>query len=417
MRLDLKATKLLEPTLRGIRSDDYRYVLSEGGTRSSKTYSILQSLILTALDREVEIDVCRRHLKVLRSTAMEDFEEILREYELYQEGKHDKTNSIYQIGGGRVRFFGADQGQKLRGAKRDLLYVNEANEISQNAFRELRRRTRDTILLDLNPSHGKSHWIDEQVLGSGRTLRIKSTYQHNPFLTEAQIEDIEDDVPIYEESDGTRIVDWDLEYDGDGVLVSGDPVQWSVHGLGRRATSPHLVYPHWRKRRRSEGLDPIAYGLDFGNAVPSALVAIYVEETKEEDDDRMYWHELIYEAGLTTPQIIARMDGVVDKDTPIYADHEQDRIDQISDAGYLIGQANKSVSEGIDTVKQHQLCITPSSKNIEDEITSYKRKVVDGEVTESVIKDHDHSMDGGRYGIHTHTTDPITPRRVSAASY
>jgi len=402
------------------RRQGYRYIVCEGSTRSGKTHAICQALMIWALEEEgLEIEVTRKTFPALRRDAMHTFEEdVLKEQGLYSERLHNQTEHVYEVGGSTVQFFSTDQEQKVRGPERDILYCNEANTLSREDFAQLRRRTRVTILLDFNPTHSEKHWIEEEVLSDPAAIKIRSTYEHNPYLTDAQREDIEKDIPVYEESDGTRIEDRNLEYEGDGVLVSGNPEDWAVYGLGRKAKSPHLVYPHWRKRRLPGDLSPIAYGLDFGIAVPSALVAVYVEETKEEDDDRLYWHELIYEAGLTTPQIIARMDAAgVDKDTPIYSDHEQDRIDQISDAGYLIGQANKSVSEGIDTVKQHQLCITPSSKNIEDEITSYKRKVVDGEVTESVIKDHDHSMDGGRYGIHTHTTDPITPRRVSAASY
>jgi hypothetical protein len=75
------------------------------------------------------------------------------------------------------------------------------------------------------------------------------------------------------------------------------------------------------------------------------------------------------------------------------------------------------VSEGIDTVKQHQLCITPGSKNLINEIEGYKRKVVDGEVTDQVLKSGDHGMDAGRYAIHTHRTDPLAPRRVRTARY
>lgn len=415
--MDVDGTQQLGLILQA-RRQGYRYIVCEGSTRSGKTHAICQALMLWAVQEDLKIEVTRKTFPALKKDAKYSFEEdVLKEQGVYSERLHNQTDHIYEVGKGTVQFFSTDQEQKVRGPERDILYVNEANTLSREDFAQLRRRTRETILLDFNPTHGDKHWIEQEVLSDPSSIRIRSTYEHNPYLTEQQVKDIEKDIPVYEEADGTRIVDRELEYDGDGVLVSGNPEDWAVYGLGRKAKSPHLVYPHWQERRLPEDISPVAYGLDFGIAVPSALVAVYLEETKEEDNDRLYFHELVYEAGLTTPQIIARMDGVVDKKTPIYADHEQDRIDQVESAGYLIGQASKSVSEGIDTVKQHQLCITPSSKNIQDEITSYKRKVVNGEVTDSVIKDHDHSMDGGRYGIHTHLNDPISPRRVSSASY
>lgn len=410
--MDVNGTQQLGLILRA-RREGYRYVVCEGSTRSGKTHAICQALMLWALQEDLKIEATRKTFPALKRDAKYTFEEdVLKPNGLYNPRKHNQTDHIYEVGEGTVQFFSTDQEQKVRGPERDILYCNEANTLSREDFAQLRRRTRELILLDYNPTQGDKHWIDQEVLTDPSCLHIQSTYEHNPYLTDQQIRDIEKDIPVYEEADGTRIRDRDLEYDGDGVLVSGNPEDWAVYGLGKKAQSPHLVYPHWQERPVPEELEPVAYGLDFGSAVPSSLIAIYVEGTKATDDDRLYWQEMIYEAGLTTPQIIARMDGVVDEDTPIYADHEQDRIDQIENAGFLIGKANKSVSEGIDTVKQHQLCITPSSKNVQDEITSYKRRVIDGQVTDNVIKDNDHAMDGGRYGIHTHVNDPITPQKV-----
>lgn len=387
------------------RKQGYRYIVLEGSTRSGKTHAISQALMLWALQDDVQIEVTRKTLPALKRDAMYTFEQVLKGQGLYSERLHNKTEHIYKIGPGSVQFFSADQEAKLRGPERDILYCSEANGLTREDFAQLRRRTRETILLDYNPTHGSSHWIDSEVLTDPSCLVVTSTYEHNPYLTDQQVEDIEKDIPVYEEKDGTRVHDRDLSYDGAGVLVAGNPEAWAIYGLGQRAKSPHLVYPHWQKRRWPEGLTAAACGLDFGIAVPSALVAIGLEETPEGDMDRLYWKEIFYEPGLTTPQMIARMDGVVDKKTPIYADHEEDRIQQIRKAGYLITQANKSVSEGIDTVKQHQLCITPSSKNLINEIEEYKRKVVDGDVTDQVIKSDDHGMDAGRYGAHTHLAD------------
>ncbi|MCS4139570.1 phage terminase large subunit [Salinibacter ruber] len=408
-RIDLQSTALLPPTRKALKGD-VRYVVHEGGTRSSKTWSILQALMLEALQQEVEIDVARRHLRTLKATAMEDWEEILKGAGLYSEKKHDKTDHIYEVGQGRVRFMAADQGQKLRGAKRDVLYINEANELSPDSWRELRRRTRGTIVLDYNPSMASAHWVND-VLKTGRVRRIKSTYKLNPYLTDAQVKDIESDVPVYREADGTTVTDWDLTYDGDGELIKGDPVEWAVYGLGKRAISPNLIY-----NKRCEKPWPEAkaecYGLDFGYSAPMALVRVQFQDAEGEDTNA-HVDELVYERGLTTGDLIERMGEIdVSKSTPIYCDHaEPDRIEELERAGYDAKKAKKSVTAGIDKVKEHRLAFTPSSVNLQAEASRYRRKPD----SDKPVKQDDHGMDAMRYAIFTHATRPT--RRVSTASY
>jgi phage terminase large subunit len=400
LRLSFNATQLLPITLDAINDDGVRYVLSEGGTRSSKTYSILQALITIAYSRPVEIDVCRRHLKTVKTTSMEDLEEILKDYDLYSVERHEKSEHIYRLGDSRIRFMGADQGQKLRGAKRDILYINEANELDEDSFRELRRRTRDTIILDLNPSHAASHWIDTQVLGSGRTRRIKSTYKHNPFLSEAQVQDIESDVPVYREEGGRLVKDWDLTYSGSGQLVKGDPVQWAVHGLGQRATSPHLIYQKRQEGPWPGGVD--CYGLDFGYSNPMALVRVAFDQDVVGEDTHACVDELVYAEQLTTADLIERMQSLgVRKDVPLYCDAaEPDRIEELQRAGYKAIKAKKSVTAGIDKVNEHVLRFTPRSVNLQAEASRYRRKPG----SEDPVKADDHGMDALRYAIFTHLT-------------
>ncbi len=400
-RIDLQSTALLEPTREALRDDSIRYVVHEGGTRSSKTWSVLQALMLEALQREVEIDVARRHLRTLKSTAMEDWEEILKGNGLYSEKKHDKTDHIYDVGSGRVRFMAADQGQKLRGAKRDVLYINEANELSADSWRELKRRTRDTVVLDYNPSMAATHWL-EDVLKSGRVRRIKSTYELNPYLSAAQKKDIESDVPVYREADGTTVTDWDLTYEGDGELIKGDPVEWAVYGRGERAISPNLIY-NKRTEKEWPGGKPDAYGVDFGYSAPMALVRVKFADVEGEDTNA-HVDELVYERGLTTADLIGQMDEIgVSSSIPIYCDAaEPDRIEELERAGYDAQKAKKSVTAGIDKVKEHRLAFSPRSVNLQAEASRYRRKPG----SDKPVKEDDHGMDATRYAIFTHTTTP-----------
>ena len=399
--LKISGTGVLAATLQA-RDAGYRYIVHQGATRSGKTYAICQALMLWAMEERVKIDIVRKTFPALRRDAMHTWEEVLVANELYREALHNKTENVYQVGQSEVEFSAADTEQKQRGPERDILYCSEANALSESDFRQLTRRTRDCVLMDYNPSHGSRHWIERRVKQHPQAIVLRSTYEHNAYLTPAQVADIEEDIPVYEEADGTLVRDPELSYDGDGILVKGNPEEWAVYGRGERAQSPALVYPHWQKRRWPDGLPVSAYGVDFGTAQPSTVIAIGIEEMPATHDDRLYWKEVVYEAGLTTPQIVTRLDAAdVRKDVPMFCDHEQDRIDQLKDAGYLAAKANKSVQSGIDTVKQYALCITPGSQRMIEEVSKYSRKVVDGVILDQVIKEDDHAMDGGRYGIHS----------------
>lgn len=413
--LDMTATRVFTALQEAVAQEP-RYVVLEGGTRSSKTHSICQMVLLLALQHAWEIHVVRKAMPVLRRSAMKDFrEDHLEEHGLYSDRMHDKTSSIFHVGASEVAFFGTDQSAKLRGPERDVLWINEANEISAAEWKELKRRTRRFIIIDYNPSHGGTHWIDQEVIGSGREIVLKSTYLDNPFLTDAQVKDIESDVPVYREKDGSVTVDWDLEYEGDGVLIKGDPGEWAVNGLGKRAKAEAIIYKHWTGIDfMPEALNDECYGLDFGYSNPSALVHVGWRDIVGEDTN-LIWDELLYEPKLTNPQLVRKLEKLgVDKDLNIWCDAaEPERIQALADAGFNAKPADKSVTDGILKVKEHRLRITARSVNLQSEIERYqKRKDKDGNVLEEPVKKHDHGMDAGRYGTFSQGKDVSTDTEV-----
>ena len=136
---------------------------NQGGTRSSKTYSILQVLIVEALQETGKvITICRKTFSSLKGTAMRDFFEILKNADLYSEKNHNKSDSLYELNGNLFEFVGLDQPQKKRGAKRDKLFINEANDLTYEDWTQLRLRTKGVIYIDYNPSD-EFHWIYEKV--------------------------------------------------------------------------------------------------------------------------------------------------------------------------------------------------------------------------------------------------------------
>lgn len=406
--LQITCTSLARDTIAALESD-VRYVVHEGSTRSSKTQSICQALIATALRRPLEIDVVRESMPVLRRSAYKDFVEWLKEYDLYDERLHNKTEEIIALpcagGASKIRFYGADEEQKLQGPERDIAWINEANEVSGQVFRQIRRRTRETLVMDYNPSHGSSHWIDADVIGSGRETVIHSTYRDNPFLPDAQIEDIEADVPVYREADGTEVVDWDLTYEGDGVLIAGDPAEWAVNGLGKRAKSDRIIFPHWTLVDRvPESPDDRAMGLDFGWNAPCVLEDIYWKDVVGEDVNCI-WDEIFRDTKLRNADLVGLMEKHgVPKHIPIYCDHEPDRIDYLKEQGYNAKPAAKAdYAATVRKVKDYRLRITRTSQVLREEMEGLKWGVDgDGKILDEPVKEDDHGPDAGRYGTHSH---------------
>jgi len=170
-----------------------KIVVNQGGTRSSKTYSILQLLIARAASGKYNgkvVSIVRKALPPLKRSVYRDFINILTDMELYDERNLNKTELTYDLNGCLFEFFSTDHPQKVRGAKRDILFCNEANEISLADWVQLIIRTSERAYLDYNPSD-EYHWIYDHVLTRDDVTYIQSTYKDNPELSAEQIKEIE----------------------------------------------------------------------------------------------------------------------------------------------------------------------------------------------------------------------------------
>ena len=136
-----------------------KIIVNQGSSRSGKTYSILQLFIFVKAYEEEDsvFTIARKTLTALKATAMRDFFEILKTAELYNESNHNKSENTYKLNGNLFEFVGLDQPQKKRGAKRDYLFINEANELTLEDWVQLSIRTRKQVYLDYNPSMTE-HW-------------------------------------------------------------------------------------------------------------------------------------------------------------------------------------------------------------------------------------------------------------------
>jgi phage terminase large subunit len=375
MNLKLTVTPVY---LRNYRSKA-RIVCNQGGTRSSKTYSVLQAFITKAYENTGKIySIVRKSFNTLKTTAMRDYFDILKEYDLYREANHNKTDNTYLLNGNLFEFQGLDQPSKKRGAKRDYLFINEATELTLEDWRQLIYRTSKQIFLDYNPSY-EFHWIYDHVIPRDDCEFIQSTYRDAyEFLPKELIEEIE-------------------------RIQASDENHWRIYGLGERGKSTIRVYNDYRLIPGSEypeNYDEIIYGLDFGYNNPTVLIGYGFK------DQNIYADEIIYQTKITNTDLIHLLrDRGINRTAPIYADSaEPNRIEEIRQAGYNVHPANKDVSAGLDYVKSLIIHSKHNNTNLNNERRMYSYKVdKDGNILDDVVKFKDHAMDAERYALFTHT--------------
>ena len=326
-----------------------RYVVNIGGSRSTKTYSILQLLIVKALEstEPLVISIVRKSLPALRISVMRDFFTILKQLDLYDAELHNKTENTYQLNQSMVEFFSIDDAQKRRGTKRDILFVNEANELDWEDFFQLQIRTTTQIFLDFNPS--ETFWYNDQIQPREDVTTIHSTYKDNPYLNDDQVNEIE------------RLQYTDKQY-------------YQIYALGQFAGSFDRIYQYIPIDDIPTNVAKlVALGMDFGfTNDPTTLVEVW-----KDGRDGIYLNELIYEQGLTNNDIAALLGSYgVDKYIEIIADSSEPKsIEELRRFGYNIKPAHKgpdSINNGIDILKRHTIHVTKQSVNIIKELNNYK---------------------------------------------
>ena len=365
--MDLKSTIVFERNYDALYNNEARFIINEGGSRSSKTYSLCQLIMVYCLQNPNKVvSIIRKTFPALRATAMRDFLEVLKEAGIYDKASHNMSEHIYSFPNGSiVEFFSVDDEQKIRGRKRSIAWCNEANELFYDDFTQLNMRTEDKLIFDYNPSDSTS-WLYE--LPKDESILIKSTYKDNPFLPDSIKRQIED-------------------------LKRTDEALYQIYALGEHAISKSNIYSNWTfLPHRPARFTQYVYGLDFGYNHPTALM-------------RVYWHEkdifiepVIYESYLTTTNLIDRMASLdIEKETEIIADYARPEIiAEMNNAGYNVLNANKVVKKGIDNVKTFGV-FAINDKNLEKEYQNYKWKKIADTITDEPVKLFDDAMDAVRY--------------------
>lgn len=362
--------------------NDKKIIVEQGGTRSGKTYNILLWIIFEYCTKNNNkiITVCRKSFPSLRATVLRDFIGILQTHNVYSEKFHNKSNSEYYLFGNLVEFISLDQPQKIRGRKRDLLFINEGNELFFEDWQQLVFRTQERIVLDFNPSD-EYHWIYDKVLTRDDCAFFKTTYLDNPFVEDSIREEIE------------RLRDTDDQY-------------WQIYGLGERAASKSTIFKYSEVNQIPEDATLIAYGMDFGYTNdPSTLVSVYTQ------GHNLYVKEHLYRTQMTTSDISKFLKEEKLLPNPIYADSAEPRlINELRRMGHNIFPSIKgkdSVNAGIDLLKRYNIHILSNSTNAISEFRNYKWKEdKSGMLTNSPEDKNNHIIDPCRYATYSILSRP-----------
>lgn len=356
--------------------DKIRVIQGAGG--SSKTYSILQYLIILATksNKKLTISICSESFPHLRRGAMKDFFDILKLEGLYTDKEHNKTNHSYTLNGCKFEFFGVEDSSKLRGARRDILFLNEANNVSHDAFTQLFMRTHSFCFLDYNPSH--LSYIKEYI-NEDKSNFVKLTYLDNEFLAENTKQYYLD--AIEKAKSGSKY--WENFV---RVFVYGE--EGIVDGL---------IFENFKTGEEvPEFAEYLGSGLDFGfSNDPTALTKVY------RYDNKIYLKESLYKKGLLNSQIASHIlkDNEILEKVIIADSAEPKTIAELRGYNIPVMAAKKgrgSILSGIAIMQEYEFILI--GENLINEFQNYcYQKNKDGVNLGIPIDDFNHAIDGIRY--------------------
>ena len=365
--------------------------LHQGSARSGKSFALLQYLIVKAISETQLISVVRKTFPALRTSAIRDFKDIMRGMDLWDDNRWMATEHTYTFDNDSViEFFSTDSAEKLKGLRRNILWIDEANELNSEQFMQLAIRTTGQIILSYNPSFSPKHWIIKELSVRDDVQTFITTYRDNPYLPEEQVRFIEK----YRET---------------------NPRYWQTYGLGQFAVNEKQIYDF-------EVIDEfdfdtaefVCFGLDIGYVSdPTALVALW------KSGDKIILNEHIYQKGLITQQIIDILKQNIESRDIIIVDSSEPRlIDEIKRAGFPLARGVKkgkdSVNWGIDLVKQYRIVVPKHNTNLIEELYSYEW-VDDGNggVTNTPVDANNHLLDAMRYAV----MEQMNAKKINSGKY
>ena len=369
------------PALDKLKDLDKRIRIIRGGTSAGKTICILVLLIDYAIrNRGKEISIVSESIPHLRRGALKDFLSIMQGMNRYDDKKFNKSTLKYTFSNGSyIEFFSTDQPDKLRGARRTDLYINECNNVPFDAYQQLAVRTSGIIWLDYNPV--ALFWADKELIGSPDTDFVTLTYKDNTSLPITIVQEIEKAKDRAQTS--TYWKNW-----------------WNVYGLGKVGSLEGVCIPDWKEiRQLPEDARLLCYGMDFGYSVdPTTLVALY------KWNNAYIFDEMLSKKGMLNSNISQYLNNN-SVDEVVYADSAEPKsIAELVSYGhkvYPVTKGRDSIVYGINLINQNEIYVTQRSKHLIAELQGYiwMQDRTGNTLQKPNPTSGDHSIDAARYAL------------------
>ena len=316
----LKLTKTFYKNVDALESGKYRYIINQGGSSSSKTFSILQILTHFANTHEkIIIDIASESVPHLKRGVLRDLPVIFEQFGLNFDLMLNRSdNYITFPNGARINLIALDNPGKARGSRRDILFINEANLIPYETAQQLFIRTHETIFIDYNPT--QAFWVHNEIIPQNpdKSLLIKSTYKDNQYLPQAEINELES-----------------RRGDGNNNF-------WRVYGLGELGVAEGLVFENVTARTITDEeintFDYVYQGIDWGYIHPFVFVKCYYDNNL----NKLYVYDEIYQSRLSLADTMKLVREKQDESHDIIADSANPQsIGDFWENGFYIYPANK----------------------------------------------------------------------------
>jgi len=363
-----------------------RTKIIRGGTSAGKTICILLILIDYAIEHTgKEISIVAESVPALRRGALKDFLSIMKGMQRYKEHQFNRSILKYEFSNGSyIEFFSTDQPDKLRGARRTDLFINECNNVNFEAYNQLAVRTSGSIWLDYNPS--VLFWADKELIGQPNTDFLTLTYKDNEVLPKSIVDEIEK--AKQKAKDSTYWSNW-----------------WKVYGLGELGNLEGVCIPDWKSINTvPNDARLLNYGMDFGYSVdPTSIVALY------KYNESYIFDEVAYNKGLLNSDI-SNLLKQINANNTIYADSAEPKsIAELRTYGHQIYPVTKgrdSIVYGINLINQNIIYVTQRGKNLIRELQGYIWSTDKAGNVLQKPQGADHAIDAARYSLMMQLDNP-----------